>query len=185
LSLFLVRLLESEFPISHGARLVHGYTSNAAQQGLSAIRVIGSPRKPLLQGAATGGATAGEAAAGSAVGRLSWRVPFMRALTTAHQPQRGVRLAKFGTETAPIMTPSFNLRIGPSGHSVRHGKTRSPKADLTTLLKMRRATQVHHEYARPSDRANSSLVRLSVRQQNLDFREGIGRLSWWPLSCEP
>ena len=45
--------------------------SNAAQQGLSAIRVIGSPRKPLLQGAATVGGTAGEA------GRLSWRVPFM------------------------------------------------------------------------------------------------------------
>jgi hypothetical protein len=72
--------------------------------------------------------------------------------------------------TAPIMTPFFNLLIGPSGHSVRHGKTRSPKADLTTLLKMRRATQVHHEHARLSDRANVSHVRLPVRQQNLDFR---------------
>jgi hypothetical protein len=77
--------------------------------------------------------------------------------------------------TAPIMTPFFNLPIGPSGHSVRHGKTRSPKADLTTLLKMRRATQVHHEHARLSDRANVSHVRLPVRQQNFDFREGVGR----------
>ncbi len=76
------------------------------------------------------------------------------------------------------MTPFFNLPMGPSGHSVRHGKTRSPKADLTTLLKMRRATQVHHEHARLSDRANVSHVRLSVRQQNFDFREGgVGRLS--------
>jgi hypothetical protein len=56
---------------------------------------------------------------------------------------------------------------------VRQKKTRSPKADLTKLLKMRRATQVHHEYARPSKRANVSHVRLSVRQQNLDFREGV------------
>src|SRR6266849_10478561 len=88
-------------------------------------------------------------------------------------------------ELKPPQSVFFDLPIGLSGQSVRHGKTRSPKADLTTLLKMRRATQVHHEYARPSDRANSSLVRLSVRQQNLDFREGIGRLSWWPLSCEP
>ena len=71
------------------------------------------------------------------------------------------------------MTPFFNLPRGPSGHSVRHGKTRSPKADLTTLLKMRRATQVHHEHARLSDRANVSHVRLPVRQQNLDFREGV------------
>src|SRR5260370_42150971 len=76
------------------------------------------------------------------------------------------------------MPPFFNLPMGPSGHSVRHGKTRSPKADLTTLLKMRRATQVHHEYAGLADRANVSHVRLSVRQQNLDFREGgVGRLS--------
>jgi hypothetical protein len=57
---------------------------------------------------------------------------------------------------------------------VRHGKTRSPKADFTALLKMRGATQVHHEHARPSDRANVSNVRLPVRQQNLDFREGSG-----------
>src|ERR1700737_4607456 len=75
--------------------------------------------------------------------------------------------------TAPIMTPFFNLPIGPSGHSVRHGKTRSPKADLTTLLKMRRASHVHHEHARLSDRANVSHVRLPVRQQNLDFTEGV------------
>src|SRR5258708_38599218 len=75
--------------------------------------------------------------------------------------------------TAPIMTPFFNLPIEPSGHPVRHGKTRSPKADLTTLLKMRRATQVHHEHARLSDRANVSRVRLSVWQQNFDFREGV------------
>jgi hypothetical protein len=75
--------------------------------------------------------------------------------------------------TAPIMTPFFNLPIRPPGHSVRHGKTRSPKADLTTLLKMRRATPVHHEHAGPSDRANVSHVRLPVRQQKLDFREGV------------
>jgi hypothetical protein len=73
------------------------------------------------------------------------------------------------------MPPFFNLPIGPSGHSVRHGKTRSPKADLTTLLKMRRATQVHHEHARLSDRANVSHVRLPMRHQNFDFREGVGR----------
>src|SRR5258705_2214533 len=71
------------------------------------------------------------------------------------------------------MPPFFNLPIGPSGHSVRHGKTRSPKADLTTLLKMRRATQVHHEHARLSDRANVSHVRLSVWKQILDYREGV------------
>jgi hypothetical protein len=75
------------------------------------------------------------------------------------------------------MTPFFNLPRGPRGHSVRHGKTRSPKADLTTLLEMRRETQVHHEHARLSDRANVSHVRLPVRQQNFDFREGVGRLS--------
>jgi hypothetical protein len=91
-----------------------------------------------------------------------------RLTTMAHQPPtRPI--------TAPIMTPFFNLPIGPSGHSVRHGKTRSPKADLTTLLKMRRATQVHHEYARLSDRANVSHVRLPMRHQNFDFREGVGR----------
>ncbi len=73
------------------------------------------------------------------------------------------------------MPPFFNLPMGPSGHSVRHGKTRSPKADLTTLLKMRRATQVHHEHARLSDRANVSHVRLPMRHQNFDFREGVGR----------
>src|ERR1700682_1430043 len=39
---------------------------------------------------------------------------------------------------------------------------------------MRGATQVHNEYARPSDGANVSHVRLPVRQQNLDFREGCG-----------
>ena len=49
------------------------------------------------------------------------------------------------------------------------------KADLTTLLKMRRATQVHHEHARLSDRANVSHVRLPMRHQNFDFREGVGR----------
>ena len=76
------------------------------------------------------------------------------------------------------MPPIFNLQMGSSGHSVRHGKTRSPQADFTTLLEMRGATEVHHEYARPSDRANVSHVRLSVWQQNLDFREsGVGRLS--------
>ena len=85
--------------------------------------------------------------------------------------------------TAPIMTPFFNLPIAPSGHSVRHGKTRSPKTDLTTLLKMRRATQVHHEHARPSDRANVSHVRLPVRQQNLDFREGVRPPQRGPLSA--
>src|SRR5258708_35909864 len=87
--------------------------------------------------------------------------------------------------TAPIMTPFFNLPIGPSGHSVRHGKTRSPKADVTTRLKMRRATQVHHEHARLSDRANVSHVRLPVRQQNLDFGEGgIGHHSARWAACD-
>jgi hypothetical protein len=69
---------------------------------------------------------------------------------------------------------SFNLPAGFSRHSVRHGKTRPAEAEFTVLLKMRGATQVHNEYARPSDGANVSHVRLPVRQQNLDFREGCG-----------
>jgi hypothetical protein len=66
------------------------------------------------------------------------------------------------------------LPAGFSRHSVRHGKTRPAEAEFTVLLKMRGATQVHNEYARPSDGANVSHVRLPVRQQNLDFREGCG-----------
>jgi hypothetical protein len=69
---------------------------------------------------------------------------------------------------------SFNLPAVSSRHSVPHGKTRRAEIDLAALLKMRGATQVHNEYARPSDRANVSHVRLPVRQQNLDFREGCG-----------
>ena len=51
------------------------------------------------------------------------------------------------------------------------------KTDLPTLLKMRRATKSYHEYARPSDRADISQVRMPVRQLDLDFREGFRRLS--------
>jgi hypothetical protein len=59
-----------------------------------------------------------------------------------------------GTETAAIMPPIFNLQMGSSGHSVRHGKTRSPKAELATLLKVRHATEVHHQHVEPFGGAN-------------------------------
>jgi hypothetical protein len=76
----------------------------------------------------------------------------------------------------PITVTSFlfNLPEGFSRHSVPHGKTRPAETDFTALLEMRRATEVHNEHARPSDRANVSDVRLPVRQQNLDFRDGCG-----------
>jgi hypothetical protein len=69
---------------------------------------------------------------------------------------------------------SFNLPTGSSRHSVPHGKTRPAETDFTALLDMRGAAQIHNEHARPADRANVSHVRLPVRQQNLDFREGCG-----------
>jgi hypothetical protein len=76
----------------------------------------------------------------------------------------------------PITVTSFlfNLPTGFSRHSVPHEKTRPAETDFTALPEMRRAAEVHNEHARPSDRANVSHVRLPVRQQNLDFREGCG-----------
>jgi hypothetical protein len=55
------------------------------------------------------------------------------------------------------------------GWGVIDGKTSSAETDFTTLLKMRRATQVHHEHAGPADRAHIPHVRMPVRQQNLGF----------------
>jgi hypothetical protein len=59
-----------------------------------------------------------------------------------------------GTETATITPPIFNLQMGSSGHCVRDGKTRSPKAELATLLKVRHATEVHHQHVEPFGGAN-------------------------------
>jgi hypothetical protein len=59
-----------------------------------------------------------------------------------------------GTETAAIMPPIFNLKMGSFGHSVRHEKTRSSKAELATLLKVRHATEVHHQHVEPFAGAN-------------------------------
>ena len=87
---------------------------------------------------------------------------------------RNWSVIKFAQTTNSRDIFSFNLPAGFSRHSVRHGKTRPAEAEFTVLLKMRGATQVHNEYARPSDGANVSHVRLPVRQQNLDFREGCG-----------
>jgi hypothetical protein len=44
-----------------------------------------------------------------------------------------------------------------------HGKSRSPKTDLPTLLKMRRTARVYQEHAGPADRADISHVRMHVR----------------------
>src|ERR1700730_2634793 len=76
----------------------------------------------------------------------------------------------------PITVTSFlfSLPIGTSRHSVPHGKTRPAETDFPALLNMRGASEVHNEHARPADRANVSHVRLPVRQQNVDFREGCG-----------
>jgi hypothetical protein len=87
---------------------------------------------------------------------------------------RNWSVIKFAQTTNSRDIFSFNLPAGFSRHSFRHGKTRPAEAEFTVLLKMRGATQVHNEYARPSDGANVSHVRLPVRQQNLDFREGCG-----------
>src|SRR5450755_4272643 len=87
---------------------------------------------------------------------------------------RNWSVIKFAQTTNSRDIFSFNLPAGFSRHSFRHGKTRPAEAEFTVLLKMRGATQVHNEYARPSNGANVSHVRLPVRQQNLDFREGCG-----------
>src|SRR3984893_633899 len=47
------------------------------------------------------------------------------------------------------------------GISAPHGKADSlATADLPTVLKMRRATKIYHQYARPSDRTDISQVRI-------------------------
>jgi hypothetical protein len=51
-----------------------------------------------------------------------------------------------------------------SAFSAPHGKSRSPKLDLPTLLKMRRAALFYQEHAGPADRADISHVRMHVRQ---------------------
>jgi hypothetical protein len=56
---------------------------------------------------------------------------------------------------------------------VRHGKARSPQADVATVLKMWRATQVYHEHDGTFEGPNISHVRMPVRQQDLDFREDL------------
>src|SRR5450432_2692576 len=67
------------------------------------------------------------------------------------------------------------LYYGPSPNvdKTRVFRTGRPliKRCVHEIVKMRGATQVHNEYARPSDGANVSHVRLPVR---LDFREGCG-----------
>jgi hypothetical protein len=57
------------------------------------------------------------------------------------------------------------------------------KTDLPTLLKMRRATKIYHQYARPSDRAGnftgsnaSAAIRLGF-QRRFNAPEFIGNLS--------
>jgi hypothetical protein len=81
-----------------------------------------------------------------------------------------------------------------SAFSAPHGKSRSPKTDLPTLLKMRRTARVYQERAGPADRADISHVRIHVRQQNLDFRENVtaiqalaGARGWlcWPAITTP
>jgi hypothetical protein len=49
LSLFFVKLLKGEFPISRGTTVTHGYSTptNAAEQGSSTIRVICSSEELL------------------------------------------------------------------------------------------------------------------------------------------
>jgi hypothetical protein len=51
-----------------------------------------------------------------------------------------------------------------SAFSAPHGKSRSPKPDLPTLLEMRRAALFYQEHAGPADRADISHVRMHVRQ---------------------
>jgi hypothetical protein len=68
-----------------------------------------------------------------------------------------------------------------SAFSAPHGKSRSPKTDLPTLLKMRRTARVYQEHAGPADRAAISHVRMHVRQQNLDFRKDVTAIRHWPV----
>jgi hypothetical protein len=78
--------------------------------------------------------------------------------------------AKVSGLIRPVIWTKVHLS---SGDFVRHGKTRSAKTGISVLLEMRRAIPVHHKHVELLSRAHISHVRMQVRRQNLDFREGV------------